>query len=342
MNKVQIPPSVVLELTYRCNHRCVFCSCPWDAPNSTYPKGEELCLDEWKRAIDILYNVGVQSFSISGGEAVLKECMPQIVEYIHVEGLKRGINNQIILISNGKAMKEEYLHLFKRCNVHLSMSLPGYETFEEHTGVDNADGVLDWFSKAKEIGLQTTLNVTVTKKNYYELFETISYGLVSGASSVLLNRFLPGGRGLKYKDDLMLTPSQVNGMLDTAEEVLSLSNRYGNLGTEVAFCSVKHPEKYEHIQIGYQCAAAKGFFVIDPSGNIRTCNHSPKVVGHVFNDNIIIDEEYWNIFAKSDCKPDKCSGCKVISKCDCGCREVANILYGNPKEIDTTIVKFSS
>mgnify|MGYP004445084893 CR=1 FL=1 len=330
MNKVQIPPSVVLELTYRCNHRCVFCSCPWDAPNSTYPKGEELCLDEWKRAIDILYNVGVQSFSISGGEAVLKECMPQIVEYIHVEGLKRGINNQIILISNGKEMKEEYLHLFKRCNVHLSMSLPGYETFEEHTGVDNADGVLDWFSKAKEIGIQTTLNVTVTKKNYYELFETISYGLVSGASSVLLNRFLPGGRGLKCKDDLMLTLSQVNGMLDTAEEVLSLSNRYGNLGTEVAFCSVKHPEKYEHIQIGYQCAAAKGFFVIDPSGNIRTCNHSPKVVGHVFNDNIIIAEDYWNIFAKSDCKPDKCSGCKVISKCDCGCREVANILYGNP------------
>ena len=239
-------------------------------------------------------------------------------------------------------MKEEYLHLFKRCNVHLSMSLPGYETFEEHTGVDNADGVLGWFSKAKEIGLQTTLNVTVTKKNYYELFETISYGLVSGASSVLLNRFLPGGRGLKCKDDLMLTLSQVNGMLDTAEEVLSLSNRYGNLGTEVAFCSVKHPEKYEHIQIGYQCAAAKGFFVIDPSGNIRTCNHSPKVVGHVFNDNLITDEDYWNIFAKSDCKPDKCTGCKVISKCDCGCREVANILYGNPKEIDTTIVEFSS
>ena len=338
MNNAKLPLSVVLELTYRCNHKCVFCSCPWDAPNSKYPKGEELSLEEWKRAIDKLYNLGVKSFSISGGESTLKDCMPEIVEYIHVEGLKRGMNNAIVLISNGRAMKEEYLHLFKRCNVHLSMSLPGYETFAEHTGVDNADGVLGWFAKAKEFGIETTVNVTVTKKNYHELFETISYGLLAGASSVLLNRFLPGGRGLIYKNELLLTPNQVNGMLDTAEEVLTLSNRYGFLGTEVAFCAIKDPDKYKHISIGYQCAAAKGFFVIDPSGKVRTCNHSPHVVGHIFDEEIVSDVEYWNTFADSEYKPSMCAGCKVIDKCDCGCREVASILHGSAKVPDSTIV----
>lgn len=338
MNKIKLPPAVVLELTYRCNHRCIFCSCPWDAPNSQYPKARELHLEEWKRAIDILYNNGVRLFSISGGEAILKDCMPQIVEYIHNEGLKRGHNNRIVLISNGLAMKDEFLHLFKRCNVHLSMSLPGFETFEEHTGVDNADGVLQWFSKAKEMGIETTVNVTVTKKNYHELFETISMGLIHGASSVLLNRFLPGGRGLKYMDDLLLSKEQVNGMLDTAEEVLSLSKRYGNLGTEVAFCSINKPDKYERLRIGYECAAARGFFVIDPAGQIRTCNHSPRIVGNIFDKNIITDEVYWNLFAHNDCKPSMCKQCKQRTKCDCGCREVANILHGNPKEIDTTII----
>ena len=63
------------------------------------------------------------------------------------------------------AVKEDYLHLFKRYNVHLSMSLPGYKTFKEHTGVDNVEGVLRWFERAKSIGLETTVNVTVTKKN---------------------------------------------------------------------------------------------------------------------------------------------------------------------------------
>ena len=336
---MKLPYAVVLELTYRCNHRCIFCSCPWDAPESKYPRGEELCLEQWKEAIDKLYHSGVQSFSITGGEALLKDCMPEVVTYIHEQGLKRGINSPIVLISNGLAMKDEYLDLFNCCKVHLSMSLPGYKTFKEHTGVDNADGVLGWFEKAKSRNIQTTVNITVTQKNYHELFETISMGLLSGASSILLNRFLPGGRGLSNMKELMLTPEQINGMLDTAEEVLTLSNRYGNLGTEVAYCSIEHPEKYKRMHVGYQCAAAKGFFVIDPSGNIRTCNHSPHVVGHILKDPIIEDVGYWKMFAQSKYKPTMCTGCKISSKCDCGCREVAHILHGNPKEKDTSNIQ---
>ncbi len=338
MNRINLPYSAVLELTYRCNHRCVFCSCPWYAPNSTYPKGEEMTLEQWKQAIDKLYDMGVQIFSISGGEAILKDCMPQIVEHIRNEGNKRGYNHPIILISNGLAMKEEYLQLFKRCNVHLSMSLPGYETFQDHTGVDNADGVLAWFARAKELGLETTVNVTVTKKNIHELFETISMGLISGASSLLLNRFLPGGRGLAHKDELALTPKQVNEMLDVAEEVLSLSGLHGSVGTEVAACAIKNDDKYKQLRFGYKCGAAKSFFVIDPSGWVRTCNHSPRIVGHILRDPIIEDVDYWNMFAECQYKPAACKGCRLIDECDCGCREVANILYGNPKEVDSTIV----
>lgn len=337
MSDMVLPPSAVLELTYKCNHRCIFCSCPWYAPASTYPVGKELSFDEWKMAIDKLYQSGIQSFSISGGEAILKDCMPEIVEYIHFEGLKRGTNNPIVLISNGLAMKEEYLHLFKRCNVHLSMSLPGYSTFQEHTGIDNAEGVLGWFEKAKTLGMRTTVNITVTQKNYHELFETLSMGLLAGASSVLLNRFLPGGRGLVQMKELMLSPEQINGMMDTAEEVLTIANRYGHVGTEVAYCAIKNPNKYQRLSIGYQCAAAKGFFVVDPSGKLRTCNHSPRIVGHIFGDPMITDLDYWNTFANSKYKPETCSKCKMIAQCDCGCREVANIFLGSPKEIDSSV-----
>ena len=72
------PKSVVLELTYRCNHRCKFCSCPWEAPHSVYKKGRELSVEEWKQCIDILYDKKVVAFSISGGEALIKEGFEQI------------------------------------------------------------------------------------------------------------------------------------------------------------------------------------------------------------------------------------------------------------------------
>lgn len=337
MNCIHLPNSVALELTYRCNHRCKFCSCPWDAPNSAYPKGKELSVSEWKQVVDRLYDKGVESFSISGGEVLLKEGFEDIIRHIRTEGSKRDFDNPIVLISNGLRMSEEYLQFFKDMNVHLSMSLPGYSSFEDHTGVDNADGVLHWFQVAKRIGLDATLNVTVTKKNYDELFQTIALGLINGAHDILLNRFLPGGRGLSYMKELMLTPKQVNGMLEVAEEVLEYANKYGNVGTEIPLCAIKDVEKYKRIHIGYQCAAAKGFFVIDPSGNIRTCNHSPRIVGHIFSKPMISDITYWNMFAMSDYSPESCSECSFKAKCDCGCREVANIIHGNPKGTDTSI-----
>ncbi len=337
MNHFKLPQAVALELTYRCNHKCIFCSCPWYAPNNSYPISKELDCNQWLNAIDILFDYGITAFSISGGEATLKECMPEIVEYIHTNNVKRGYNTPIVLISNGLAMSDEYLKLFKRCNVHLSMSLPGYQTFKRHTGIDNADGVLGWFQKAKSYGIETTLNVTVTDKNIHELFETISLGLINGASSLLLNRFLPGGRGLVYMNDLMLTNGQLQVMLDTAEEVLHLSNRFGHTGTEIPFCAVNNPQKYKNLSIGYKCAAAKAFFVIDPSGNIRTCNHSPRIVGNIFSTPIIKDVNYWNTFARSRYQPEYCNDCKAINFCDASCREVANILKGAPNEIDPTL-----
>ncbi len=337
MTNVTLPQAVALELTYRCNHRCVFCSCPWYYATNAYPLGQELTLELWRRAIDILFENGVKAFSISGGEATLNESMPEIVDYIHKGCVKRGYNTPIVLISNGLLMNEKYLKLFSQSNVNLSMSLPGYETFATHTTVDNADGVLQWFRRAKEMGITTTLNVTVTAKNIHELFETISMGLISGASSLLLNRFLPGGRGLYNKDDLLLNNEQINEMLDIAEEVLTLSNRYGSLGTEIPMCVVKERAKYKRLNIGYKCAAAKGFFVVDPAGYIRVCNHSTKIVGNIFDTPMIGDIDYWNTFALSRYKPNVCSDCRHIDRCDASCREVACILNGSPSAIDPTV-----
>jgi len=260
--------------------------------------------------------------------------LPEILAYMREKNvLNKG--KYIVVISNGLAMNEEFLALFKKYKVHLSLSLPGINTFERHTGVDNALGVLHWLRRASREGVQTTVNVTVTNINYYELRETISYALIAGADTLLLNRFLPGGRGIRYQNELSLSNEQVNGMLDTAEDVLTKAGRWGGAGTEIPFCVLKkYQHEYKKLRIGFLCAAAKGFFVVDPSGKIRACNHSPRVVGHIFNENIIDDIDYWNIFANRGYIPDVCGHCTDISICDCGCREAANITAGSVKAVD--------
>ena len=58
-----LPKVAALELTYRCNHKCLFCSCPWEA-DEKYLK-EELSYQEWTRIIDTLISIYIhQQFGI--------------------------------------------------------------------------------------------------------------------------------------------------------------------------------------------------------------------------------------------------------------------------------------
>ena len=230
---LRIPKSVALELTYRCNHRCLFCSCPWEAPASDPARlepGEELTIAQWIDALQVLKNQGVKQLSISGGEPLLKEGLLNLLRHIRKDGyFNRG--GKIVLISNGLAMNEDFLAAFKEYGVQLSLSLPGLAAFEKLTGVDNAEGVLYWFSRAKQAGLATTCNITVTKLNHHELFETIANAFIAGADTLLLNRFLAGGRGIANEAVLSITKKELNEMLDVAEDVLSTANRIGAVGT---------------------------------------------------------------------------------------------------------------
>jgi len=321
----------VLELTYKCNHQCLFCSCPWEAEAANapkYDKGEELHFEDWKKILNKLHLFGIKNVSISGGEALLKDCLIDLLDYIRHNNLYKK-DDSIVLISNGLLMSEDFLRAFKKYNVHLCLSLPGLTTYERHTGVDNASGVLHWLGEAKKIGITTTINVTITGINHDELYETIANGLLAGADTVLLNRFLAGGRGLSYIKELSLSRQQLNEMLDITEEILQLSNRIGSVGTEFPRCVIDDIGKYKRLKIGSLCAAAKSFFVIDPAGWVRACNHSPRKVGHVFNDPMISDADYWNAFTNRAYIPAGCVKCKDVNYCDCGCRETASILYGD-------------
>ncbi len=342
-----LPSAAVLELTYKCNHNCLFCSCPWLDDKNDFDIREELNLNQWKEIIDKSCDMGITSFSFTGGDPLMKDCVIEIIEYTankEVEYIKseNGIlttshaKPNMYLITNGKAMTDEILDLCLKHNMDIGMSLPGLESFKTHTGGD-VDTILNWFKKANQKGVTTTVGITVTALNIDELFETISTAFIAGADRLLLNRFLPGGRGIKHADKLSITADQIVQMLDTAEEVLKLANRYGSVGTELPKCIIGEKE-YKRLEVGTTCAAARGFFVIDPSGYIRNCNHSPIRLQHYTNINDTKLDPYWKFFTTRKYLPKSCLGCKYMHCCDGGCREAAHIIGGNIDSLDPVLI----
>jgi len=338
-----LPATAVLEVTNKCNHSCMFCSCPWFADNGR--EYEEMPISEWKELVDVYARAGVINFCFTGGEALLKQGLPELVEFAsgvssrYVETVDGELkawdaSPKLYLLSNGKSVSAEVLDMCSRFNVALSLSLPGLDTFEEHTrGGMDATHVLGLFRKAKELGVSTTAGITVTSRNFHELGDTIALALIAGADRVLLNRFMPGGRGLANRN-LELTLDQVRQIPGIAEDILKKANRTGHIGTELPRCLV-NPGDYEKLKVGTRCSAATDFFVVGPSGMLRVCNHSPVDLVHWCDYDKLKGHPYWRKFVHKAWVPKGCEGCSALGRdCDGGCREAANVANGSPDEVD--------
>ena len=285
---VKIPKSVMLELTYKCNHRCKFCYCPWEnyENHPLYGKQDELTAANWLRVVTMLKALGIERIGLSGGEPLSKEGLFDLLRHIRDNGL------QVVLITNGIFMNEGFISVFKEIGSSLlgiGLSLPGIATYSYHTGTEsnNSEKVLYWIRRLSEEGITVHLNVTATLQNLHELSDIITKGFVSGAKALSLSRFVVGGRGSSFRDELSLSDEGVIQTLDIAERTLRMIDQRGVFMSKLPLCALPADRQYKRLRIGGVCGAARKTFTIDPSGYIRVCVQSAKRVGHIFSDDIV-------------------------------------------------------
>jgi radical SAM protein with 4Fe4S-binding SPASM domain len=339
-----LPATAVLELSYACNQACIFCSCPWSAPAGSFEQYPLLSVDDWRGVITRLCAMGVTDICFTGGEPLLYPGLRDLIEHAAACSAEhvRSAGEQLIvdqrpprltLLTNGLAMSDEILVLCRRHEIHLGLSLPGLATFRQHTGAGDAESVLSWFRRARREGVRTHVGITVTRLNLHELADAMTAALHAGADEVLLNRFLPGGRGITHNDRLMLDLGQIREMLEVAERVLRRLGRRGNVGTELPRCAFD-PKRYRNLTVASGCAAALDFFVVDPSGHLRVCNHSPERLAHYTAIDTVKDHPTWRRFIARDLLPRECGDCAFAHECAGGCREAARIRHGTLDALD--------
>lgn len=338
-----LPDTAVLELTYRCNHSCFFCSCPWENPEGGFERRPELDTPAWKGIISDLCRLGISQIAFTGGEPLLRDDLQAILAHAagcratHVDTVDDVLRPfeappKLYLLSNGGLVDGALIQFCLAHGVQMSLSLPGLETYPQHTDAGHADEILAHFSAAREIGLKTVANITVTRKNIDELEATISAALLAGAEQVLLNRFMPGGRGLAHADQA-LGPEEVRRMLRIADATLTAAGRHGSTGAEIPRCLAESGD-FRYLRISHRCSAGTGFFVIDPSGYIRVCNHSQTRLRHFTEWPELKHDAYWQRFQRKNYLPATCFDCSQKGACDGGCREAAHIVNGAPDALD--------
>lgn len=310
---------IVFEATYQCNSSCKFCYNCW---KNEYDLDEEMTLEKIQTVLQKLPKF--KRFVISGGEPLLRSDLENIIRE------SKKFTKNVSVLTSGILLDQDIAQMLKKYNIFVQIPIHGLEeTHNDLTGVKNGyrKAILG-IAWLKKYGVRFATTTVANRKNIHELNEIFELGIALGASELQVIRFMPGGEGMK-NHELMLSKKEYIKMLEVLNNVCRKYRIFGASGAPNVPC-IFPDEKYKYIKIG-SCGAGIDWIVLDPSGRVRICNHSPTILGNLLKQDF---NEIWahpllEAFRSKKVIPKECDGCEKRLECRGGCRAVAETYYGN-------------
>jgi MoaA/NifB/PqqE/SkfB family radical SAM enzyme len=157
----RLPLEGFLDLTYRCNNNCRHCWL-W-TPDTKAEESRELTFAEIMRIADEARSLGCRSWSISGGEPMLRPDFEEIFDYITQQG-------SYTLNTNGTLITPHIASLMKRKGTKM-VALYG-ATADVHDHITRTPGSFDAFMRGcsllREAGAGFIVQVIPMKDNFHQ------------------------------------------------------------------------------------------------------------------------------------------------------------------------------
>ncbi|MBI4333374.1 MAG: radical SAM protein [Chloroflexi bacterium] len=311
------------HLTERCNLKCRHCYQETSAGEMTYEEtcramGEVACaVQSWVREYDMSIS---PSFHFSGGEPLMKRGLLTILECARTAGFSAS------LMSNGTLMTRDIALQLRRLGIgDVQVSLDGLEAVHDSIrGRGAFRQTLRGISHLLEAGIDTNVNVTISRVNLFQLDGLVRLGEDLGVSAVTFSRLVPCGRG-KELGQQVLSPQELAGFFDTVRR-LAAGSKVAVI-TRDPLAAVAHldgevPEG-EFPVAG--CAAGVFGVTIAADGAIMPCRRMDLTIGNVRNNDFrrvwAESPVLWSLRSRQEYH-DGCDSCRYWTVCR-GCRAVA-------------------
>ncbi len=256
----RIPVNATLELTYRCNNRCVhcFCSLPGNDPSAA----RELSTGEIMALFGGLASMGTLWLLITGGEALLRTDFEEVYLYAKGKGFL------ITLFTNGTMIDEEIVALLAKYPpfvVEITLYGATEETYEKVTRVKGSyKKCLNGIEKILKAGIQLKLKTMALTINQHELEAmdrmATEWGCQFRFDPVLQKRI--DGNAYSSPEHYRISPG----------EAVSLDKMFPKRMEEYRkFCD-RFVTKHSGSRRLYQCGAGVGSVHINPYGVTTGCS----------------------------------------------------------------------
>jgi len=341
--KKETPPwdrqdSVIFEVTQRCNLDCCYCYNVWKN-HPDYPRGELATKDVKRLLAKVVPESGCRLVTFTGGEPVLRDDIVDLVRFA------RGLGAEVNLISNGTLLEAERVRDLVQAGVRM-FELPllsaRRETHNRLAGGDAFDRVTEAVADVKLAGGLAVAVFIAMDENIGHWDEVVELAFVLGVDGIMFNRFNPGGEGARRAHELLPSPAALARALEIADRAVE---KYGiPIASSIALqpCLID-TSRYKNVSFGF-CAAGspRAYYTLDSLGNLRMCNHTPSILGNIF------DEPFGDL-ARNDraraftcALPAFCRDCRAAAECQGGCKAAAESCYGDLTLEDPFLKRFAS
>ncbi|MEM2842197.1 MAG: radical SAM protein [Thermoproteota archaeon] len=204
LNERLIPLRAHIDLTYRCNLKCIHCY-------QDSPAENELSTDELLNIIDQLAQEGCLEISFTGGEPLIRGDFTKIAEYAREKG------HAITVQTNGTLIDEKMAIKLKELNADAYVSLYGV-TARTHERITLIPGsfskTMQGIKLLKRAGVKVHVSTVVMRQNVMEVKDLSKMcremDIEFEPSPLLLPTVSGSLNPLKYK----LTDEELEGFVD--------------------------------------------------------------------------------------------------------------------------------
>ena len=327
---------MVWRATRVCNYNCAYCSF---ASNPSV--SGEVDTEGGKRIVDEVYDFGGRWFGISGGEALMRDDLFDIIAHA------RDIGLNVSLIANGHFVKGETLDKLVKYEVHTAVSVDGTEETNDALRGEGAYAkAVSAMEKLSQHDLLACLVTTLTNTNYKEVDHVVDLANKYNAGRTVFHNYIPVGRAQEHLE-LAPSPEQYDWVWNRIYDLL-IENR-GDTDVNVYcpfFARVAKQRGMPGFQDWYKntflgrCFMAGGYLGIVENGDVRRCGfHEDYRLGNIRDKSL---KEFWDELQHSeltrklrdkDNLKGKCGVCEYREICG-GCRTRAEIYTGDLFESD--------
>lgn len=267
---LNFPLKAQWKITNRCNLKCKHCYLG-------KLDNQELSEEKLLLIRDKLVNSNIMEVTITGGEALLVESLPEIVSSLVASDIKVNIFTNALLLDNFLKKVKKILKYDPTEKLDFFISVDGLE--ESHDNIRSKGSfkrTITNIKKAVEKGYRITTNSVLSKMNYKDIPKLYKELHDIGVYKIQISNLIDSGSASK---EMKLSSSEHHSFIENLKNVLrELDNGnkllYAEMPDEECNSEVYMFDENgkEHLQQErWKCSAGIGKCTIDYTGDVYCC-----------------------------------------------------------------------